>query len=147
MRRLLFLIFLFPIISVAQNPDAVIGRWKDEYNSKIVEIYKKDNYYFGKIVWLKDSLNIDGSRRRDIYNENEAKRTRLLLGTDVLMYFRWDKNDNEWDDGKIYSEFSGNTYNAKMWISDGALRVKGYYSFLFFLGRTRTWTREPYKHH
>lgn len=126
----------------AKAQDQVLGKWVDEYSSKVVEIYKYGGKYYGKIVWLRDSLNIDGSKRRDIYNEVEANRSRLLKGIDVLMNFEWDPSDDEWDNGKIYSEFSGNTYSAKMWISDGMLRIKGYYGFLFFLGRTRTWTRK-----
>jgi len=43
---------LFTILSIgvfAQNPDAIVGRFKNEERNEIIEIYKaKDGFYYGK---------------------------------------------------------------------------------------------------
>jgi uncharacterized protein (DUF2147 family) len=139
---LIALCFL-PLLSKAQNPDRILGFWRNEANDKVIEIYKKDGLYNGRIQWLRYAKNPDGSVLRDIYNNDEIKRSRVLIGIDLLIGFRYDADDDEWDDGEIYSENSGNTYNGKLSIaSDGSLHVTGYYGILWFLGRTKVWYRK-----
>jgi uncharacterized protein (DUF2147 family) len=135
--------FVLPPVVFGQQADRILGLWQNESEDKVVEIYKKDGAYFGRIHWLKEPKNPDGTWRRDIHNNNSELRARILLGVDVFKNFRFDAKDGEWDDGEIYSEYSGNTYNAKMWLNEnGELRVKGYLGFLWFLGRTNTYYRK-----
>jgi uncharacterized protein (DUF2147 family) len=50
----LSLFFLTPIFSVAQiKADDITGLWLTEDKDAHVQIEKKGNAYFGKIVWLK----------------------------------------------------------------------------------------------
>lgn len=143
-RAIVLLLFLFiPFLNMAQNPDRILGLWRNEANDKVIEVYKKEGRYFGKIQWLRNAKNSDGSVLRDVYNNDETKRSRVLIGIDILIGFRYDPDDDEWDDGEIYSESSGNTYNGKLSIaSDGSLHITGYYGILWFLGRTKVWYRK-----
>lgn len=128
---------------MAQDADRILGLWQNDTKDKVIEIYKANGKYHGRIHWLKEPKNPDGSWRRDIHNNDPSLRSRILLGIDVFKNFSYDPDDQEWDDGEIYSEYSGNTYNAKMWLNgNGELRVKGYLGFLWFLGRTNSYFRK-----
>jgi len=138
----LVLTLLFGTELVAQNGNAILGRWMDEDKETIIEIYEKNDTYHGRIVWLKDSLDMFGERLRDALNADTKLRPRKVLGTNMLENFVWDGADT-WRKGEIYYYHSGNEYNGKISISEiGELKLKGYYSILFFLGRTQTWTRQ-----
>ncbi|MBP9152876.1 MAG: DUF2147 domain-containing protein [Flavobacteriales bacterium] len=126
---------------LAQNSDAILGRWMNEKKETIIEIYEENDIYHGRVVWLKDSLDVFGDKLRDVLNSNTKLRSRKVLGTKMLDGFVWDGTDS-WRKGQIYFYHSGNEYNGKIMVSpQGELKLKGYYSFLFFLGKTQTWTR------
>lgn len=130
----------------AQNGDAIVGRWMDEAEKTIVEITKdtEQNVYNGTIVWLRDSLDAFGQELRDVRNNNVELRSRKVVGTKMLESFVWDGTDS-WKKGRIYYYHSGSGYNGKIHINEaGHLRLKGYFSILFFLGKTQTWKRVPY---
>ncbi|MCF8277509.1 MAG: DUF2147 domain-containing protein [Flavobacteriales bacterium] len=125
---------------LAQNPDAILGKWMDEEHETIIEIYKKNSMFYGRIVWLKDSLDPTfGGKLRDVLNDDVKLRSRKVLGIDMLEGFVWDGVD-AWRKGRIYYYQTGNDYNGKIYMEDGELKLKGYYSILFFLGRTKIWS-------
>ena len=127
----------------AQNADVILGKWMDENQETIIEIYKlaDKNIYNGRVVWVRDSLRSFGEGLRDVLNDDTELRSRKVLGTNMLEGFVYDGTDT-WRKGEIYYYQSGNDYNGKIYLDEeGNLRLKGYYSILFFLGRTKTWKR------
>lgn len=125
----------------AQTGDAILGRWMDEAKETIIEIYEENDMYHAKVVWVRDSLDVFGDKRRDVLNSNTALRSRKVVGTKMLIGFVWD-GEASWRKGQIYFYQTGNEYNGKISVSEtGQLKLKGYYSILFFLGKTQTWTR------
>lgn len=129
--------------SFAQKSDAILGIWWNEEKDGKVEIYKVGSEYRGRIVYVKDNVNSDGSSpKKDNLNPNEKLRSRVLMGTTILTGLKYDSGDNEWADGTIYDTKSGNTYScfAKL-NSDGTLYFKGYLMGMRFIGRSTTWTR------
>jgi uncharacterized protein (DUF2147 family) len=134
-------IMLMALGSSAQNKDAILGRWMDDEQKTIIEIYREKDVFSGRIVWLKDSLDAYGNEVRDVLNPNVKLRPRKVVGSIILTGFEWDGTD-VWKKGRIYYYHNGNEYNGKISVDEeGDLRLKGYYSILFFLGRTHTWTR------
>lgn len=135
------LLLVFSANVVAQNADDILGKWIDEDREMIIEIVEQNDMYHGRVVWLRDSLDVFGDKLRDVLNENTDLRSRKVLGTRMLNGFVWD-GDGTWRKGRIYYYQSGTEYNGKITLSEtGELKLKGYYSFLFFLGKTKTWTR------
>lgn len=125
----------------AQNKDAILGYWLDEKQETVVRVYEDNGLFFGKIEWIKDSLDVFGNPTRDVLNDEPDLRSRTVLGTDMLIGFEWDGEDT-WRKGEIYYYQTGNDYNGKISLSeDGDLKLKGYFSILFFLGKTKTWKR------
>lgn len=134
------LLQLWVFVVTAQNKDDILGFWLDEQKETVVHIYEDNGLYFGRVEWLKDSLDMFGNPRRDVLNDDPDLRSRTVLGADMLIGFEWD-GEGAWRKGEIYYYQTGNGYNGKIYLEDGYLRLKGYYSILFFLGRTKTWER------
>ena len=121
--------------------DAVVGKWETDGGKSHIEIYKKDNEYFGKIVWLKEPRNEEGKIKRDENNPDESKRSRPLKGLQLLKGFEYIGN-KKWEEGEIYDPESGKTYSCVMTLkdNDNELHVRGYIGFSL-IGRTTTWKR------
>ena len=140
----LFLICAAIISSIAQNnPNAIIGKWMTVQNNLEVEVYRQTNSFKAKILWFKDTD--DKSRpmelRVDDKNPNKSLRSRKWIGMEVLRDLRYDDEDKEWQDGKVYVAKNGKEWDSVAWITkDNLLKVKGYWLFKF-LGQTLTFKR------
>lgn len=130
------------LASLAQNPDAILGVWLNEPGDAKIEVYKQNGKYFGKIIWLKNDKEEDGSTpNRDNNNPDESLQNRRVVGINILTNLVWDADDKEYDDGEIYDPRSGSTYSLYGYIqNDGKLFLKGYIGFSL-IGRSTTWTR------
>ena len=139
---LLTLLFLLTGISVfAQNADAVLGVWKSGEGTGMVQIFKKSDKYFGKVVWLKVPNDPDGKPRTDLNNPDEKLRTRPLKGLENLREFVF-KGKDVWEEGRIYDPKTGNDYACVMKLVDeNTLEVRGYIGVSLF-GRTDVWKRQ-----
>ena len=139
---LLTLLFLLTGIAVfAQNADAVLGVWKSGEGTGMVQIFKKSDKYFGKVVWLKVPNDPDGKPRTDLNNPDEKLRTRPLKGLENLREFVF-KGKDVWEEGRIYDPKTGNDYACVMKLVDeNTLEVRGYIGVSLF-GRTDVWKRQ-----
>jgi len=138
------LIFLFFQTSLvfSQNADKILGKWKNEKGDHIIEIYKNNDLYYGKIVWLKDSEKGRGDQRVDLKNPNTALENRKIIGIDYLLSFAYFTDRKVWKNGRIYNYETGNTYDGKITInSKGEIELTGYYGILWFLGRTKIYKK------
>lgn len=127
-----------------KNPDAVLGVWKNGEGTGMVQIYKRGDKYFGRIVWLKVPNNPDGTPRTDINNPDESKRKTLLKGLENLRDFKY-VGDNKWEEGKIYDPKNGSDYACEMTLVDeNTLEVRGFIGVSLF-GRTDVWKRQVMK--
>lgn len=134
----------FAFLAKAQNANKkILGIWWNEEKTSRIEVYENKGMIYGKIVWLKNNTNPDGSSPRTDYNNpDENKRDRKLIGQRILIGLAWDEDDNEWDDGEIYDPKSGKTYSCYAELQkDGKLFLKGYVLGMPFLGRSTLWTR------
>ena len=133
------------LISIAtNNPDAVLGVWKNGEGTGLVQIYKKGERYFGKIVWLKIPNNPDGTPRVDVNNPEEKLRTQPLKGLENLRNFKF-VGENKWEEGNIYDPKVGKDYSCEMkLVDDNTLEVRGDIGVSVF-GRTDVWKRQVKK--
>jgi len=141
MKKIIFLplVFLFNIV-FAQNTDDILGYWLNQDNDAKIEIYKEDNSFFGKLIWLKEPNEKDGSPKIDDKNPNDNLRDRNLQGLVIVKNLKFDKKDKEWSGGKIYDPKSGKTYKCFAKIDGENLNLRGYIGFSF-IGRTATWSK------
>ena len=136
---LISLLSFFTSRSVAQEANTILGTWLTSSKEAKVEITQSGDLYFGKISWLKEPNNPDGTPKIDIENDDESLRSTPILGYQILKSFKWD--DGKWEDGTIYDPKNGNTYDCVIESPEkNVLEVRGYIGFSVF-GRTETWTR------
>ena len=118
----------------------VIGEWKLNTGTAIVEVYQEGDVYNGKIVWLKNPTRADGSPAVDQNNPDEKLRSRELMGLNMLSNLK--KNDKgEYSGGVIYDPANGKTYYCSMAVDGNVLKVRGSLDKRGFLGRTMEWFR------
>lgn len=138
----LSLILLLTAISfagLAQNKDAIIGKWINSSGEAHVDITKRGEKYFGKIVWLKEPKDEKGNVKTDVKNPEESLRSKPIMGLEILKNFIYE--DGKWTDGKIYDPKSGKTYSCNMTLKgNDILNMRGYIG-ISLIGRSETWKR------
>ena len=140
--RYISLLLLFTAISFSgfsQTSDAILGKWINSSGEAHIDISKKGDKFFGKIVWLKTPKDEKGQAKLDVKNPEANLKTRPILGLEMLKDFVYD--DGKWVDGKIYDPKTGKTYSCNMNIkANGDLNVRGYIG-ISLIGRSDTWKR------
>lgn len=141
----LFFVSLFLSLSFqyswANDGDKVLGLWKNGEGTGIVQIYKKGDKYFGKIVWLKIPNNPDGTPRTDVNNPEESLRKKPIKGLENLRNFEF-VSKNVWENGQIYDPKTGNDYSCEMkLVNENTLEVRGFIGVSLF-GKTDVWKRQ-----
>jgi len=130
------IIMLASISTYAQD---VVGKWKLEDGTAIVEVYKQGDVFNGKIVWLQNPTEPDGTPAKDENNPDAKLRSRQLLGLNMLSGLK--KDGGEYTGGSIYDPGNGKTYNCSMKVEGDVLKVRGSLDKRGLLGRTMDWFR------
>ncbi len=138
MKHIFFLILL--ALSLSINAQSIVGEWQtfdDATNEKkaVIEIYKKNQYYFGKIA-----KTISGNRDAVCKECKGDKKGKPILGLVIIENLR--SNGKKFDGGTILDPQSGDTYNCNLeLINKNKLKVRGFLGFSIF-GRTQYWLRK-----
>jgi uncharacterized protein (DUF2147 family) len=142
MRTLLFLLLAAFSLHNLSAQDQIVGKWKtidDETGQpkSIIEIYKKDGKYYGKIIQLLTDKNSDG-----VCRTCEGKyKDKNIIGLVILKDLVFDADDQEWEDGTIMDPKNAKEYSVYLKLEGpGKLKVRGYIGFSL-IGRTQYWYR------
>ena len=137
-----FLLLVGTLSGFAQSGDAILGTWLTEKKDSKVQIYKKGDKYYGKILWIKNNKNEDGSSPKlDSQNPDSKLRNRLIEGINILTDLEWDADEKEWNEGEIYDPRGGDTYSMFARLeNENTLYLKGFIGFSL-IGRSTIWTR------
>ena len=128
-------------LSLAQSPDAILGKWIATNGKCIVEIYKQEKEFKARIVWFTQGNKAPINEWKDDKNPDPSLRGRKLLGMDILHGLHYDAGNKEWVDGMIYDPTSGKEWDSVVWLTnDNFLKVKGYWLFKF-LSKTSTFKK------
>ena len=133
-------LFLIMSFSIVTNGQSIIGEWEtydDETKEKkaIIEIYKSDNLYFGKIV-----ENFSGEADAVCDNCKGKNKNQPIIGLVVIEDIKED--GDEFSGGTIMDPNNGKTYKCYLeLINNYKLKVRGYLGFSVF-GRTQYWIRK-----
>ena len=131
--------FMLAAICTAMAQD-VVGKWKLDDGTAIVEVYKSGDVYNGKIVWLQNPTEADGTPSVDDKNPDEKLRSRQLIGLNMLSNLK--KSGNKYTGGTIYDPANGKTYNCSMSVEGDILKVRGSLDKRGLIGRTMDWFRQ-----
>ena len=139
MKKILIGMILMLAPLTAAFAQDVVGKWKLDDGSAIVEVYKQGNAYNGKIVWLQEPTEPDGTPAGDSKNPDVKLRKRQLIGLNMLSGLT--TNGSEYTGGSIYDPGNGKTYNCSMKVEGDVLHVRGSLDKKGLLGRTMDWHR------
>lgn len=139
MKRFLISAILMLAPLAAAFAQDVVGKWKLEDGTAIVEVYKSGDAYNGKIVWLLHPTEDDGTPAVDNNNPDPKLRSRQLIGLNMLSGLK--KTGTEYSGGSIYDPGNGKTYNCSMKVEGNVLKVRGSLDKRGLLGRTMDWFR------
>jgi uncharacterized protein (DUF2147 family) len=110
---IIYSLFSFKNFS-SDESEKIIGVWFTENNSSKIQIYKNDNQYFGKIVWIAPK------------SEKEDLKVKPTLGYQIFRKFIYESK-NLWSGGQVSDPRSGMTVSGKMTLKDDkTLSVRGY---------------------
>jgi uncharacterized protein (DUF2147 family) len=106
------------------NPDLIIGKWlKTSKEDLIIEVYKSNDEYKGKISWTKGNDSVKH------------------IGFQILEGLKYNAKREIWSNGKVRNPKSGSTYSATAKIrGDGNLEVLAYKG-MKFIGRKKYFKR------
>lgn len=121
----------------AQKGDAILGKWLSPSGRGQVEVFKRNNRYFGKISWLKTTTDKSGKPLTDQHNLTLSLRKRPIMGLEVLRNSRF--AGGYYDEGTVYDPESGKTYRSQLVLRKNSLKVIAYMGM--FPVRTDNWTR------
>jgi uncharacterized protein (DUF2147 family) len=136
---LLILLTALSLSGFSQAKDVIIGKYVNASGEAHVDIYKKNEKYYGKIVWLKNPKNEQGAIKTDVRNPEDKLKLKPLLGLEILKDFIYD--GDKWTDGKIYDPKSGKTYSCNITrTANGDLNIRGYIG-ISIIGRSEVWKK------
>lgn len=141
MKQFLNLFFLFIISVASAQAQSIVGKWKtiDDETGKpksVVEIFEKNGKIYGKIIQLFREPGEDPDPICDKCTDD--RKNKKVIGMEIIRELV--QSGKEWKNGNIMDPKNGTVYDAKLWLEDGKLKVRGYVLFLY---RTQTWL--PYK--
>jgi uncharacterized protein (DUF2147 family) len=142
MVKKIFIIIAIAFCSIpvsAQNADAILGKWLNATGEGQIQIYKKENKFFGKLSWIKIPNDDSSKPKVDDHNPDKSLQSRPILGLELLKNFTFNGN-NVYEGGTIYDPKSGKTYSCKMTLKDDVLKIRGYIG-ISLLGRSENWSR------
>jgi len=132
--------FLLIAIFCQSQSDDILGIWLEEEKQSKIEIYKKNNRFYGKIIWLKEPLDEYGKIKLDKKNPNTSLRKNPINGLVIMKDLKYIKK-GEWSNGEIYDARSGKTYSLEVYMKKkNKLDLRGYLGFTLF-GKTTSWDR------
>lgn len=139
MKRILtisLLFILFAINAQAQMADDIIGKYRLP-NNLVVEIFKQNGRYFGRIAELN---NFENGQKKDINNPDKLKRDDSLLGKIIIENLEFDSREKQWKNGTIYSAEKGLVLDFKITaIRNNEIEVVG---SKYIFRKTLIWAKE-----
>ena len=139
MKKIFLIMVMMTLSAAAVSAQDVIGKWKLEDGSAIVEVYRSGDSFNGKIVWLEKPTEDDGSPAVDSNNPDKALQSRPIMGLNMLHGLK--QKGGEYSGGSIYDPGNGKTYNCSMKVEGDVLKVRGSLDKRGLLGRTMDWFR------
>lgn len=131
------LMLSFSLVIPWQELNDITGVWWTSDKESKIKIIKNTNYYSGNVTWLLYPLNKNGQPFHDLRNPDVSKRTRPIIGLEVLSVISSGKDKYS---GKIYDAKSGKTYDVTVIVDKNLLQINVRAGFF---KHQESWTRMP----
>ena len=135
---LLILVTTISTVGFSQSLNSkILGHWLNDDGTSQIEIFQKDDKYFGKIIWLKEPNQPNGKPKVDKNNPNPALREKPIVGLEIITDLEF--INGNWVNGTIYSPKEGQTVNSSMLLlNENILKVT---ASKFLFSTTKIWKR------
>ncbi len=107
---IIYLLFFVSVISFSQQADEIVGKYHLP-NGLDIELFSKNNKYFGKIIALND---FEKGQIKDINNPEKSKRKDNLLGKVIIENLEHDSKEKKWINGIMYGPEKGMFFNLEI---------------------------------
>lgn len=115
-----------------------LGTWYTEGGDSQVRINKCGGALCGALVWLKNPNDANGHPKTDRENADASKRSRPLIGVQIVLGMKPSSTPDEWD-GKVYNAKDGKTYTGSFTMTGAnTAQLKG---CVMVFCKSQTWTR------
>lgn len=149
MKKIIFTLVcsvLFALTGNAQDinskGDNIIGEYlyvKESGKSKIRFSKAANGTYTAQVFWVENAVDANGAKRKDLKNPDKSLRNVNLDKVVLIKGLKYDADDKEWGDAKIYDPSSGKIYSVDIEFKDAnTLKV---YGNIWGIGKTVYWTR------
>ena len=122
--------------------DNILGEYfslKDGSKSKIRITKEADGTYKAQVFWVENSLDANGNKRKDVKNPDKSLRNVDIDKVVLIKGLKYDADDKEWTDTKIYDPTAGKIYSVDIEFKDEkTLKV---YGNIWGIGKTVYWTK------
>lgn len=99
---------------VSDEAEKIVGIWFTDDKTSKIQIYKNENQYFGKIIWMASKAS------------KEELKIKPKVGYQIFKKFTFE-GKNVWSGGQVSDPRSGMTVSGKMTLKDeNTLNVRGY---------------------
>ena len=137
-------VFAGPCAALADGATSPEGIWYTKNQESIIRVHACADHadaFCGTLVWLKEPSEKDGSAKLDQYNPDAGKRSKPIIGTDILLHM---KEDGDHWKGNAYNPEDGKTYDITLKVKNNkgendAADLRG--CVFGFLCRTEMFTR------
>lgn len=134
----------FAILWVAAATPAAAGdprgNWMTDDGKARIAIANCGGALCGRIVALTEPVDpATGKPRTDVNNPDAAKRTRPLVGVQIVIDMKPDTTD-KWT-GQVYNAEDGKTYSGSITLQDARTLTLQGCAFGGMICKNRTWTR------
>jgi uncharacterized protein (DUF2147 family) len=135
------LFYTLILLSYSINAQDIVGKWKtiDDETKKaksVVEIYEKDEQYFGQIVKLLKSENEDPDPICDKCPSDDERYKKKIIGMEIIKGLQ--KSGDDYINGTVLKPDEGKIYKCKIWIENDKLMIRGYWGLFY---RTQEWLK------
>jgi uncharacterized protein (DUF2147 family) len=117
------------------------GKWLTESGKAVVAIVTCGDALCGNVVSLKEPNDpATGKPKTDINNADASKRTRPVIGVQIVIDMKRDGTEPKWK-GQVYNAEDGKTYSGSITLVNGTtLNLQGC-ALGGLICKTQTWTR------
>jgi uncharacterized protein (DUF2147 family) len=132
--RLFLIVFMAKNVVAQTTSDSILGTWYSPKKDGKVLIYKTEDKYFGKLIYLKNNTDANGNPLLDVSNKDASKRNQPIVGLVFLSNFTFNPESKRWK-GQLYDYDggTGNTYTVYIKITkNGKLNIRGFGGYSWF---------------
>lgn len=124
----------------------ILGKWVNDEQHIVLEIYREGDSYNGKIAWQQTGQTI--AKVSTASQESPASSVQPLQGATMLANFMYSATNKMWENGTFYDHQRERTYSCQMWLNEDQsdlLYIRSYVGFPFW-GTTTVWQRPNANH-